>query len=120
MKLWVKTEGQSDCLAIFFKIGKTRQNPPIPLMFNHLWLLEEDYQKQIKEFWDLLCPMTTMSYMQQMVDNIAKVKSCSKKWIKKYKETFQAQLKEVEEKIKIVYDEIASGVFTPQNIDELT
>lgn len=59
---------------------KQDRKPVVPLKFNHLWLLEDDYRKFLEVAWDLLHPLTYTSFMQQMENNLAKVKSITKTW----------------------------------------
>ena len=57
--------------------------------------------------------------MQQMMDNLTKVKKASKEWGKNFRSWQQSELNRLEEGIKELYKENDAGVFSEEELKKL-
>jgi hypothetical protein len=96
IKSSVLVGGVSDHMHILLNISKSGFKPPSPLNFNQNWLKENDYMSLIADSWVHLCESSGCSFMQQITNNLAKVKHVSSSWSRAFNLKNISLLREVE------------------------
>ena len=108
----IETGGNSDHRPISLIVRLLDKKPLTPLKFNPLWLEEDEYRAQIQIAWKPLRSSPNHSVMQQFIENLTRENKISKEWDKKHQSFSQVELKEVEKKIKDLFQKNKRGFFS--------
>ena len=109
-------------LLILFKQINTNDkiNPLSPLKFNKLWLQDETFKNLFLTHWNPITGENERSNSIQFVDNIKRLKVFIKEWETVKRSREDAELKNVEAELLVIYEGEGGGLSTQESKEVLT
>jgi len=120
IRQWVGSGGNSDHFPIFFEMQKGPINPPSSLKFNKVWLQDESFKNLVLEHWVPFDRESVGSAAFQFADNIKNLKRLIKDWSIAKNRREDAELKQVEEDLLMMYESEGGGLISPESKEALT
>ena len=112
VRQWVGSGGNSDHFPIFLEIKKGPINPPSPLKYNKSWLQDESFKNLFLDIWRSFDENLERSAAFQFAENIKRLKGAVKDWAIAKRLREDAELKQVEDELLLIYEGEGGGLMT--------